>query len=141
MKSGKQNDKMENIIKEEENKKSLENEKMEKEILSFGAKLEQLLKEGKVKKEDEVKYRAWSELWHKLCELQDEIRKKRDLESGFIEYYAKRFLDNFYDVLNFNNHDGILSTELKKSKFYEKWKYLSHAIVCTCVFEESKKYL
>ena len=127
--------------KDECAKKVMANEKMEKEILSFGAKLEQLLKEGKVKKEDEVKYRAWSELWHKLCELQDEIRKKRDLESGFIEYYAKRFLDNFYDVLNFNNHDGILSTELKKSKFYEKWKYLSHAIVCTCVFEESKKYL
>lgn len=122
--------------KDECAKKVMANEKMEKEILSFGAKLEQLLKEGKVKKEDEVEYRAWSKLWHKLCELEDEIKKRRDLESGVVEYCAKRFLDDFYDVLNFNNHDGVLSRELKKSKFYEKWKYLSSAIVSDCMFRK-----
>ena len=117
-------------------KKVMANKKMEKEILSFGAKLEQLLKEGKVKKEDEVEYRAWSKLWHKLCELEDEIRKKRDFENGFIEYYAKKFSDCWCEILNINQKEGKLSKALKKQEFYRKWKYAFSALVLVDMFRK-----
>lgn len=115
--------------KDECAKKVMANEKMEKEILSFGAKLEQLLKEGKVKKEDEVEYRAWSKLWHKLCELEDEIKKRRDLESGIIELCARRILKCWFKVLNIGQKGGKLSKTLKEREFCGKWKDAVFALI------------
>ena len=115
--------------KDECAKKVMANEKMEKEILSFGAKLEQLLKEGKVKKEDEVEYRAWSKLWHKLCELEVEIKKRRDLESGIIELCARRILKCWFKVLNIGQKGGKLSKTLKEREFCGKWKDAVFALI------------
>ena len=104
-------------------------EKMEKEILSFGAKLEQLLKEGKVKKEDTVRYDAWAKLWHKLCELEDEIKKRRDLESGIIELCARRILKCWFKVLNIGQKGGKLSKTLKEREFCGKWEDAVFALI------------
>ena len=119
--------------KDECAKKVIANKKMEKEILSFGARLEQLLIEGKVKKEDTIKYNAWVELWYKLCELKDEIKKRRDLESGVIEFHTGKILECCFKVLNIGQKGGKLSKALKEQEFCGKWKGTVSALVLFCM--------